>query len=261
MENTVPIGFRNAAAGIGNADLQTGLLPGYRHAHRPAGAVILDGVFRQIEQHPVEQGGAAGHGGVALPLQGDPTLFRQRRKVGENLLDHRPELDAVRARRRLQAVHLQQRLGQLGQPLGLLPQQAEEFRGFGQHLRMLGGKQLELRLHQRQRRAQLMGCVAGELPLGFKRAAQPLQHLVERPAQLPELRQQVLIDLDIRQIGQLHLSVYTDAAQISAYAQDAMQWAAAVGLVNGRTATTLVPQGSATRAEGAKILTGFTALS
>lgn len=57
------------------------------------------------------------------------------------------------------------------------------------------------------------------------------------------------------------LSVYTDAAQISAYAQDAMQWAAAVGLVNGRTATTLVPQGSATRAEGAKILTGFTALS
>lgn len=57
------------------------------------------------------------------------------------------------------------------------------------------------------------------------------------------------------------LSVYTDAAQISAYAQDAMQWAAAVGLINGRTATTLVPQGSATRAEGAKILTGFTALS
>lgn len=57
------------------------------------------------------------------------------------------------------------------------------------------------------------------------------------------------------------LSVYTDAAQINAYAQDAMQWAAAVGLVNGRTATTLVPQGSATRAEGAKILTGFTALS
>lgn len=57
------------------------------------------------------------------------------------------------------------------------------------------------------------------------------------------------------------LSVYTDAAQISAYAQDAMQWAAAAGLINGRTATTLVPQGSATRAEGAKILTGFTALS
>ena len=57
------------------------------------------------------------------------------------------------------------------------------------------------------------------------------------------------------------LSAYTDAAQISAYAQDAMQWAVASGLLNGRTATTLAPQGSATRAEGAKILTSFTALT
>ena len=57
------------------------------------------------------------------------------------------------------------------------------------------------------------------------------------------------------------LSVYTDAAQVSAYAQEAMQWAVASGLLNGRTATTLAPQGSATRAEGAKILTSFTALT
>ena len=57
------------------------------------------------------------------------------------------------------------------------------------------------------------------------------------------------------------LSMYTDAAQVSAYAQEAMQWAVGVGLLNGRTATTLAPQGSATRAEGAKILTGFTALT
>ncbi len=57
------------------------------------------------------------------------------------------------------------------------------------------------------------------------------------------------------------LSAYTDAAQISAYAQEAMQWAVASGLLNGRTATTLTPQGSATRAEGAKILTSFTALT
>lgn len=57
------------------------------------------------------------------------------------------------------------------------------------------------------------------------------------------------------------LSAYTDAAQISAYAQEAMQWAVASGLLNGRTATTLAPQGSATRTEGAKILTSFTALT
>ena len=44
-------------------------------------------------------------------------------------------------------------------------------------------------------------------------------------------------------------------------AKEAMQWAVASGLLNGRTATTLAPQGSATRAEGAKILTSFTALT
>lgn len=56
------------------------------------------------------------------------------------------------------------------------------------------------------------------------------------------------------------LSAYTDASQVSAYAQQAMQWAVASGLINGRTTTTLAPQGSTTRAEGAKILTNFTAL-
>lgn len=56
------------------------------------------------------------------------------------------------------------------------------------------------------------------------------------------------------------LSVYTDKAQISAYAQEAMQWAVATGLLSGHTATTLVPQGSTSRAELAAILTRFTAL-
>ena len=56
------------------------------------------------------------------------------------------------------------------------------------------------------------------------------------------------------------LSVYTDKAQINAYAQEAMQWAVATGLLSGRTATTLVPQGSTSRAELAAILTRFTAL-
>ena len=36
-----------------------------------------------------------------------------------------------------------------------------------------------------------------------------------------------------------------------------MQWANAEKLINGRTATTLVPQGSATRAEVAQILMTF----
>ena len=57
------------------------------------------------------------------------------------------------------------------------------------------------------------------------------------------------------------LDSFTDAASVSAYAAEAMQWAVGAQVMNGRTATTLAPQGSATRAEGAKILTSFTALT
>lgn len=53
------------------------------------------------------------------------------------------------------------------------------------------------------------------------------------------------------------LSAYTDAASISAWALNAMQWANAEGLITGRTATTLVPQGSAKRSETAAILMRF----
>ena len=53
------------------------------------------------------------------------------------------------------------------------------------------------------------------------------------------------------------LSVYTDAAQISAYATEAMQWANATGLITGNTSTALNPKGNATRAEVATILMRF----
>ena len=53
------------------------------------------------------------------------------------------------------------------------------------------------------------------------------------------------------------LSGYTDAAQISAYAVTAMQWANAEGLITGNTATTIDPTGNATRAEVATILMRF----
>lgn len=54
-----------------------------------------------------------------------------------------------------------------------------------------------------------------------------------------------------------NLSVYTDAASISDWAKTAMQWANAQGLITGRTTTTLVPTGTATRAEVASILMRF----
>ena len=53
------------------------------------------------------------------------------------------------------------------------------------------------------------------------------------------------------------LSGYTDAATISAWAKDAMQWANAEKLIIGRTEMTLVPLGETTRAEAAAILMRF----
>lgn len=53
------------------------------------------------------------------------------------------------------------------------------------------------------------------------------------------------------------ISGYTDASSVSGWATDAMSWAVGAGLINGRTATTLAPQGNATRAEVAAILMRF----
>lgn len=53
------------------------------------------------------------------------------------------------------------------------------------------------------------------------------------------------------------LSVYTDFAEVSPYAVASMQWANAEGLINGRTADTLAPVGTATRAEVAAIIHRF----
>lgn len=53
------------------------------------------------------------------------------------------------------------------------------------------------------------------------------------------------------------LSGYADAAQISAYALPAMQWANAEGLINGTGASILAPDGFATRAQVSAILMRF----
>lgn len=50
------------------------------------------------------------------------------------------------------------------------------------------------------------------------------------------------------------LSAFTDKDSVSDWALTAMQWANASKLINGRTSTTLAPQGNATRAEVAQIL-------
>ena len=47
---------------------------------------------------------------------------------------------------------------------------------------------------------------------------------------------------------------YTDAAQVATYAIPAFQWAVGAGIINGTTASTLSPKGSATRGQVAAIL-------
>ena len=50
------------------------------------------------------------------------------------------------------------------------------------------------------------------------------------------------------------LSGYSDADKVSSWAKEAMEWAVGDSIVNGRSDTTLVPQGTSTRAELATML-------
>lgn len=56
------------------------------------------------------------------------------------------------------------------------------------------------------------------------------------------------------------LSGYTDRDEVSPWALAALEWANAEGLITGRTGETIVPGGTATRAEAAAILMGFAGL-
>ena len=53
------------------------------------------------------------------------------------------------------------------------------------------------------------------------------------------------------------LTSYSDQSEISPWADGAFGWAVSEGLVTGRTLTTLVPKGTATRAEAATLLQRF----
>ena len=109
---------------------------------------VLDGVFGQIEEQPVNERVASGQHTVAVMRQRDFILFRQWFEISEYLLDHRGQLNPVVPRRCLQTVHLKKGLCHLRQPLDLLPQKRKKFRGLRQNLRMLVGEKLYLRLHE-----------------------------------------------------------------------------------------------------------------
>ena len=61
--------------------------------------------------------------------------------------------------------------------------------------------------------------------------------------------------------GSVDLSKYTDAASVSSWAAEAVQWAVANGLISGTSETTLSPNTTATRAQFAAIMQRFSALS
>ena len=65
------------------------------------------------------------------------------------------------------------------------------------------------------------------------------------------------LDLKTQSPGRADLSGFTDTAQVSPYARTAMSWAVEMGLLTGRTQTTLAPGGTATRAETAVLLERF----
>ena len=54
-----------------------------------------------------------------------------------------------------------------------------------------------------------------------------------------------------------YMAAYADASDVSGWAQTAMRWANANGLITGRTMSTLAPLDNATRAEASTILQRF----
>lgn len=68
VKDAVPAALGDAVTGIGDPYLQLRLPGGHRDEDGAAPAIVLYGVFREVEEQPVYEGVAAGHGGVALPL-------------------------------------------------------------------------------------------------------------------------------------------------------------------------------------------------
>ena len=83
----------------------------------------------------------------------------------------------------------------------------------------------------------------------------PLQEITREQLAVMLLRYADLCGYDTS--ARTSLKDFADAAKVSDYAADAMQWAVANGVINGTSATTLEPAGTATRAQAATVLVRF----
>ena len=57
--------------------------------------------------------------------------------------------------------------------------------------------------------------------------------------------------------AQASLDSYTDADSVAAWAEQAMRWAVAKGVVSGTSSDTLAPRGTTTRAQAAQLIMRF----
>ena len=69
LENALPVLLRNSEARICHAELNKPFIPSDGNGNGAIGTIVPDGVFREIEKHPVDQGVASDHPGIPLTFQ------------------------------------------------------------------------------------------------------------------------------------------------------------------------------------------------
>ena len=99
--------------------------------------------------------------------------------------------------------------------------------------------------------AQAKGIVTGVNATTFK----PADRINRQQIATILYRYAASLELDLSQRDTL--KDFVDVADVASYAKDPMSWCVAIGLINGKPGGKLDPNGTATRAEVAKILTGF----
>ena len=88
--------------------------------------------------------------------------------------------------------------------LGLLLQQLEQTSRVSVDAGVLGTKQFNLGLHERERRAQFMRRIARKLPLRRKTLVKAGNHVVKRRAAAPEFGRHVFTDLCVGEVVGSH---------------------------------------------------------
>ena len=79
--------LRDAPPGVGNAKKKLLVSLRYQNPHQAAGAVVLDGVFRQIKEQAIDQRVAASQASIPLLFQPDAVFLRQRSQICKDFLD------------------------------------------------------------------------------------------------------------------------------------------------------------------------------